>query len=118
MLSRPGAALDFSSGPYRQDEGSRLHITPEPSIARRVDFECHLTIFVAAKPFFVDHHRSASSTNGLRVGVNVRRRIVERRLKFIPGPNLLLTSRVGEDEEFVEKSVEKLSSCFLSYIQP
>src|SRR5690606_28291482 len=67
--------LLFSSRPYRQDEGSRLHITPEPSVARRVDFECHLTSFVATKPFFVDHHRAASGANGLRVGVNVRRRI-------------------------------------------
>src|SRR5690606_41627419 len=41
MLSRPGSALAFSSGPYRQDEGSRLHITPEPSVARRVRSEEH-----------------------------------------------------------------------------
>src|SRR5690606_16701845 len=102
---RPGAALDFSSRPYRQDEGSRLHITPEPSIARCVDFECHLTLFVATKPVFVDHHRAAPGANGLRVGVNVRRRIVDRRLKFVPCPNLLLACGVGEDEESVDKAV-------------
>src|SRR5690606_316441 len=39
MLSRPGAALAFSSGPYRQDEGSRLHITPEPSVTISTEIE-------------------------------------------------------------------------------
>src|SRR5690606_12161399 len=99
------APLWLLSGPYRQDEGSRLHITPEPSITGCADFECHLTLFVATKPVFVDHHRAASSASGLCVGVNVRRRIVERCLQLVPGPNLILTCGVGEDEEFVDEAV-------------